>query len=139
VANRLEGKVAALRAGDQGIGRRLWNGLAAEGAECGALFPLQQAGADEVVASVQKGGRKAAAFPVRCRESCGRPSALSMRRLVSWPHRYLGEQRGAREAGRFLGCHGADYDTVLDVNLKGPFFVTQAFVKHRMQAKLAAR
>jgi len=28
-----------------------------------------------------------------------------------------------------------NYDAVLNVNLKGLFFITQAFVKHRMQAK----
>src|SRR6266849_288100 len=62
VANRLEGKIAAVTGGDQGIGRAIVERLAAEGADVALCFRSNQAGADEVVAAVQKNGRKAAAF-----------------------------------------------------------------------------
>src|SRR5882762_407148 len=35
----------------------------------------------------------------------------------------------------FWNVTEADYDAVLNVNLKGLFFITQTFVKHRMQTK----
>ena len=39
----------------------------------------------------------------------------------------------------FLDVTEADYDFVLQVNLKGPFFTTQAFVKRLLAAKLPGR
>src|SRR5260370_27130019 len=62
VANRLDGKVAAVTGGDQGIARAIVERLAAEGADVALCFRSNQAGADEVVAAVQKSGRQAAAF-----------------------------------------------------------------------------
>ena len=64
MANRLEGKVAAITGGDQGIGRAIAERLAAEGADVALCYRSNKAGADEVAASVQKTGRKAAA--VQC-------------------------------------------------------------------------
>jgi len=62
VANRLEGKVAAITGGDQGIGRAIVERLAREGADVALCYRANKAGADEVVAGVQKSGRKAAAI-----------------------------------------------------------------------------
>jgi 3-oxoacyl-[acyl-carrier protein] reductase len=56
VANRLEGKVAAVTGGDQGIGRAIVERLASEGADVALCYRTNKAGADEVVAAVQKGG-----------------------------------------------------------------------------------
>ena len=62
MANRLEGKVAAVTGGDQGIGRAIVERLAQEGADIVLCYRANKAGADEVIAEVQKMGRKAAAF-----------------------------------------------------------------------------
>jgi NAD(P)-dependent dehydrogenase (short-subunit alcohol dehydrogenase family) len=88
MANRLEGKVAAVTGGDQGIGRAIVERLAAEGADVALCYRANKAGADEVVAVVQKNGRKAAAFQsdvskvgegARFRRGC---------RQAAWPNRY---------------------------------------------------
>jgi glucose 1-dehydrogenase len=42
---------------------------------------------------------------------------------------------GIEKSGAFLDVTEADYDAVLDVNLKGAFFLTQAFVKRLRDAK----
>jgi glucose 1-dehydrogenase len=39
----------------------------------------------------------------------------------------------------FWDASEEDYDLVLNVNLKEPFFVTQAFVRHRMKAKAGGK
>ena len=62
VANRLEGKVAAITGGDQGIGRGIVERFAADGADIALCYRSNKSGAEEVVAAVQKLGRKAAAF-----------------------------------------------------------------------------
>ena len=53
MANRLEGKVAAVTGGDQGIGRAIVERLAAEGADVALCYRANKAGADEVVAAVK--------------------------------------------------------------------------------------
>src|SRR5215813_3560831 len=42
---------------------------------------------------------------------------------------------GLERRADFWDASEADFDAVLNVNLKGLFFITQAFVKHRMSAK----
>ena len=46
---------------------------------------------------------------------------------------------GMEKKAAFLDVQEADYDKVLDVNLKGPFFLTQFFVKQLTEAKRAGR
>src|SRR5216684_3599256 len=60
LANRLEGKVAAVTGGDQGIGRAIVERLAAEGADVALCYRSKQAGPDEVGAAVEETGRKGA-------------------------------------------------------------------------------
>lgn len=135
MANRLEGKVAAVTGGDQGIGRAIVERLAAEGADVALCYRANKAGADEVVAAVQKSGRKAAAF------QCDVSKVGEGQGFVADVVKQLGRidilvnNAGLERRADFWDVSEEDYDLVLNVNLKGPFFVTQAFVKHRMEAK----
>jgi glucose 1-dehydrogenase len=66
--NRLEGKVAIITGGDQGIGRAIALRLAAEGADIAFCYRANRTGADEVVARITGGdlgagpGRRALAL-----------------------------------------------------------------------------
>ena len=139
MANRLESKVAAVTGGDQGIGRAIVERLAAEGADVALCFRSNKAGADEVVASVQKLGRQAAAV------QCDVGKVAEAQRFIEDAVRQMGgidilvNNAGLERRADFWEVTEQDYDLVLDVNLKGPFFVTQAFVKHRMQAKAGGK
>jgi glucose 1-dehydrogenase len=139
VANRLDGKVAAVTGGDQGIGRAIAERLAAEGADVALCFRSNQTGADEVVAAVQKSGRKAAAF------QCDVGNVADGQRFISEAAGRFGHidilvnNVGLERRADFWDVTEQDYDAVLDVDLKGLFFVTQAFVKHRMQAKAGGK
>ncbi len=46
---------------------------------------------------------------------------------------------GLERRADFWDVTKQDYDLVLDVNLRGPFFVTQAFVKHCLQVKTGGK
>ena len=133
--SRLEGKVAAITGGDQGIGRAIVERLAQEGADIALCYRANRAGAEEVAAVVQKGGRKAAAI------QCDVGKVSDGQRFISDAVAQLGRidilvnNAGLEKGADFWDVTEQDYDTVLNVNLKGPFFVTQAFVRHRMQAK----
>jgi glucose 1-dehydrogenase len=139
VGNRLEGKIAAVTGGDQGIGRAIVERLAAEGADVALCYRANKGGADEVVGVVQKAGRKAAAF------QCDVGKVADGRRFVQEVVQQFGRvdilvnNAGLERRGDFWEVSEEDYDSVLNVNLKGPFFVTQAFVKHRMQAKAGGK
>ena len=135
MGNRLAGKIAAVTGGDQGIGRAIVERFATEGADIALCYRSNKAGADEVVAEVQKMGRKAAAIHA----DVGK--VAECQRFISEAVAQLGRidilvnNAGLERRADFWDITEQDYDLVLDVNLKGPFFVSQAFVKHRMQAK----
>ena len=139
MGNRLEGKIAAVTGGDQGIGRAIVERLAAEGADVALCYRANKGGADEVVGVVQKAGRKAAAF------QCDVGKVADGRRFVQEVVQQFGRvdilvnNAGLERRGDFWEVSEEDYDSVLNVNLKGPFFVTQAFVKHRMEAKAGGK
>ena len=139
MANRLDGKVAAITGGDQGIGRAIVERLAQEGADVALCYRANKAGADEVVAAVQNLGRKAVAL------QCDVGKVADGQRFITESVQQLGRidilvnNAGLERRADFWDVTEDDYDTVLDVNLKGPFFVTQAFVKHRMQAKAGGK
>jgi glucose 1-dehydrogenase len=139
VANRLDGKVAAVTGGNQGIGRAIVERFAQEGAEVALCYRSNQAGADEVVAALQKMGRKAAAI------QCDVGKVAEAQRFITEAVAQFGRvdilvnNAGLERHADFWDVSEQDYDLVLDVNLKGPFFVTQAFVKHRMQGKAGGK
>lgn len=139
MANRLEGKVAAVTGGDQGIGRAIVERLAAEGADIALCYRSNKAGADEVVAAIRKSGRRAAAI------QCDVGKVAEGQRFIAEAVTQLGSidilvnNAGLERRADFWDVTEQDYDIVLGVNLKGPFFVTQAFVKHRMQAKAGGK
>jgi glucose 1-dehydrogenase len=139
MANRLEGKVAAVTGGDQGIGRAIVERLAAEGADVALCYRANKTGADEVVSAVQRSGRKAAAF------QCDVSKVGEGQRFVADVVKQLGRidilvnNAGLERRADFWDVNEEDYDLVLNVNLKGPFFVTQAFVKHRIQTKAGGK
>ena len=139
VANRLEGKVAAITGGDQGIGRGIVERFAREGADIALCYRSNKAGADEVVADVQKLGRKAAAFQADVGKVDQGQKFITDAVAALGRIDILVNNAGLERRADFWDVTEADYDLVLDVNLKGPFFVTQAFVNHRRQAKAGGK
>jgi glucose 1-dehydrogenase len=139
MTQKLAGKTAAVTGGDQGIGRAIVERLAKEGADVALCYRKNKAGADEVVAAVQKCGRKAVAI------QCDVSQVADGQKFISESISQLGRvdilvnNAGLEKRADFWDVTEQDYETVLHVNLKGPFFVTQAFVKHRMQAKAGGK
>jgi glucose 1-dehydrogenase len=139
VANRLDGKVTAITGGDQGIGRAIAERLAQEGADVALCYRANKVGADEVVAGIRAAGRKAAAI------QCDVGKVADGQRFISEAIASLGKvdilvnNAGLERHADFWDATEEDYDAVLNVNLKGLFFITQAFVKHRRQVKAGGK
>jgi glucose 1-dehydrogenase len=133
--HRLEGKSIAITGGDQGIGRAIAERLAADGADIAICYRSNQSGAEEVVAGITKLGRRAAAL------QCDVGKVEDGQRFIAGAVSQLGKldilinNAGLERRADFWDVTESDFDAVLNVNLKGLFFLTQAFVRHRMQVR----
>ena len=132
MSNRLAGKVAAITGASQGIGLAIAQKFAAEGADIAFCYRSNKAGADDVVASIQKLGRKAAGYQYDVGKVSDGQQFIADTVAQFGKIDILVNNAGLERRGDFWDVTEADYDTVLNVNLKGVFFITQAFVKHRM-------
>ena len=139
MSKRLEGKFAAVTGGDQGIGRAVAERLAQEGAGVAICYRSNRAGADEVVGAIRSQGVPGTAI------QCDVGKVADGQRFIQEAVAALGKldilvnNAGVEKNADFWNVSEADYDTVLDVNLKGVFFITQAFVKHRMEGRASGK
>jgi len=135
VAKRLEGKVAAITGGNQGIGLGIAQRFIQEGAAVSICYLSDKTGTERVVEGLRRGGGKAVAIQADVSK------LADGQRFISETVSQLGEldilvnNAGVEKRANFWDVTEADYDFVLNVNLKGLFFVTQAMVRYLMQAK----
>jgi len=135
VSKRLEGKVAAITGGNQGIGLGIAERLIKEGAAVSICYLSDKPGTEKVVAGLRANGGKAVAIQADVSKLADGP------RFISETVSQLGEvdilvnNAGVEKRANFWDVTEADYDFVLNVNLKGLFFMTQAFVRYLMPSK----
>lgn len=134
-ALRLLGKAALVTGSSQGIGEAVALRFAEEGADVVVNYLSHPEGANQVVEQIRTMGRKSVAI----RADLGQVPEVQA--LVQESIRALGKldilvnNAGVEKNADFWVVTEADYDQVLNVNLKGVFFVTQAFVRHLMETK----
>lgn len=136
----LEGKVALVTGSSQGIGQGIVLKLAQAGADVVINYRSHPEGAEETLEKVQAIGGKC--YLAECSHSRGRTIQADLgnlemvRELISESIAHFGKldilvnNAGIEKHAPFWEVTEADYDTVLNVNLKGVFFATQAFVQH---------
>ena len=135
VSRRLEGKVVAITGGNQGIGLGIAQRFIQEGAAVAICYRSDTAGSEHVAESLRAGGGRAVAIQADVSK------LADGQRFISETVSQLGEldilvnNAGVEKRANFWDVTEADYDFVLDVNLKGLFFATQAAVRYLMQAK----
>src|SRR5258705_2000675 len=134
MANRLNGKTTAITGGSQGIGLAIAQRFAEEGADISFCYRSNKAGADEVVANIQKTGRKVAGFQYDVSSVSDGQKFIADTAAQFGKIDVLVNNAGLERRADFWDVTEADFDAVLNVNLKGLFFITQAFVKNRIAA-----
>jgi len=127
---KLRGKVALVTGGAQGIGRAIATRLAQEGAAVIIEDLSDNARAEETLQELQAIGAKTALLTgdvgkVADGQRVVREGVAAMGRID-----ILVNNAGVERRAGFLDASEADYDLVMRVNLKGPFFITQAFARH---------
>jgi glucose 1-dehydrogenase len=134
---RLQGKRAIVTGSSQGIGQSIAVRLAREGASVVVTYRSNPKGAEDTLATLRPllapGARVVAIrADVGVRAECARLLAESVQALGGVD--VLVNNAGIEHRAPFWEVQEKDYDAVVDVNLKGVFFLTQDFVRHRMEA-----
>jgi glucose 1-dehydrogenase len=135
----LAGKVAVVTGSSSGIGQSIAIRLAGEGAAVVVNFAGRPEGADASKATIEAAGGKA--IVVRADVS----KIADTQNLIDQAWQQLGgcdilvNNAGIEKRSNFWETLEADYDAVMAVNLKGPFFLTQAFVRKLRDAQRPGR
>lgn len=139
MSDRLAGKVAIVTGSSSGIGQSIAIRFAGEGAQVVVDYVGHPEGADDTRAQIEKAGGKA--ITVRADVS----KSADTQNLVDQAWQQLGRcdilvnNAGIEKEAAFWDVTEEDYDAVLHVNLKGAFFLTQAFVRRLRDAKAPGR
>jgi glucose 1-dehydrogenase len=139
MGSRLAGKVAAITGGSQGIGLAIAQRFAEEGADVSFCYRSNKAGADEAVTNIAKTGRKVAGFQYDVSSVNDGQKFIADTAAQFGKIDILVNNAGLERRADFWDATEADFDAVLNVNLKGLFFITQAFVKNRMAVKAGGK
>src|SRR5438105_2102529 len=138
VAGRLEGKVAIITGGDQGIGRAIALRLAAEGTDIAFCYRTNRDGAEEVVDRIKAApgsARRALALQADVGDTAQARTFISTVFDRFGAADILVNNAGVERRADFWDVSEQDYDLVLNVNLKGAFFVAQTVVRQWIAAK----
>ncbi len=127
---KLEGKTALVTGSSQGIGQAIAIRLAEEGANIVIDYRSHSEGAAETKARVEATGRRG--YVVQADLGV----VEDIRRMIAEGIQQFGKldilvnNAGLEKQGDFWDVTEEDYDTVMNVNLKGVFFATQMIVQH---------
>jgi glucose 1-dehydrogenase len=135
VSKRLDGKVAAITGGNQGIGLGIAQRFMEEGAAVAICYRADKEGSERVAQGLRSGGGKAVAIQADVAKLADGPRFISGTVAQLGGLDILVNNAGVEKRADFWDVTEADYDFVLDVNLKGLFFMTQAMVRYLKQAK----
>jgi glucose 1-dehydrogenase len=142
---KLDGKIALVTGSSQGIGQSIVLRLAQEGADVVINYRSHPEGAQETLAKVQEAGGNChmaqcpSAEGVTIQADLGKVDEV--RQLVAESIEHFGKldilvnNAGVEKRAPFWEVEETDYDSVMDINLKGVFFATQAFVQHLIATK----
>jgi glucose 1-dehydrogenase len=127
---KLQNKVALVTGSSQGIGRGIAVRLAEAGADLVINGRHENEEARETLEQVHALGRRACfiAGDVAEPESCYQLVEAAVEQMGRLD--ILVNNAGVQAHAAFLDASEADYDKVLNVNLRGPFFLAQAFARH---------
>ncbi len=127
---RLQNKIALITGSSRGIGRGIAARFAEEGADIVINYSRSLEGAEAALKEVEASGRRGLIIQADMSKTA------DIRRMFAAALAHFGRldilvnNAGIETHAPFWAVTEAEYDNVLDVNLKGVFFATQEMVKH---------
>jgi 3-oxoacyl-[acyl-carrier protein] reductase len=132
--SQLENQIAVVTGAGRGIGRAIALKFAAAGADVVCVSRTQE-NSEKVAAEIRALGRKAWAFAVDVADAAAVSAAAEKILADSGKVDILVNNAGVTRDGLLMRMSDADWDTVLDTNLKGAFLVTKAFSRAMIKAR----
>src|ERR1022692_166148 len=126
--SQLANQIAVVTGAGRGIGRAIALKFANEGADV-AVVSRTQENSEKVANEVRALGRKAWAFAVDVSDSTAVNAAAGKILTEAGRVDILVNNAGVTRDGLLMRMSDADWDAVLDTNLKGAFLVTKAFTR----------
>jgi glucose 1-dehydrogenase len=139
MSGRLAGKVAVISGAGSGIGQAIAIRFASEGATVVVNYLDKPEGANETKAKAEAAGGKAITVQGDVTKTA------DTHNLIEETYKQLGRcdilvnNAGIEIGADFWDVTEKDYDAVVNVNLRGAFFLTQAFVRRLRDAKQPGR
>ncbi|WP_249937227.1 SDR family NAD(P)-dependent oxidoreductase [Roseateles sp. DAIF2] len=127
-------KIALVTGGSRGLGRNTALALARRGVDVILTYRSQRAEAEQVVAEIRTLGRRAKALPLDVGHSSGFPAfaaALRAQLAETWQRErfdFLINNAGIGAHALLAETSEAQFDELMRIHLKGPFFLTQALL-----------
>ena len=132
---KLDGKVALVTGGGRGIGKSIALEFAKAGAKVIVNYSRSREEAEETVAEIEKLGSRGVAIQADV-SKVNEIKALYEKSLGAFKRiDVLVNNAGVEKKAPFWETTEEDYDRVLNINLKGPFFCSQMQVRHLLETK----
>ncbi len=136
MAGRFEGKVAVVTGSSSGIGQAIAVRLASEGASVVIDYHSHPEGAEDTQKQIAaKNGGKSITVQADVSTVQGGQSLINAAYDQLGGCDILVNNAGIEKGADFWDVTEQDYDAVLNLNLKGAFFITQAFVRRLRDLK----
>lgn len=132
--SQLTNQIAVVTGAGRGIGRAIALKFAAEGADIAVVSRTQQ-NSEKVAAEISALGRRAWAYAVDVADAAAVNAAAEKILADAGKVDLLVNNAGVTRDGLLMRMADADWDTVLDTNLKGAFLVTKAFSRAMIKAR----
>lgn len=132
--SQLDGKVALVTGAARGIGQATALKLADDGADL-ALCDLNTDWIEETAAKVRERGRRAEIFAMNVAESADVTRAVGEVEKAFGRIDILVNNAGITKDGLMMRMTEEDWDSVLDINLKGAFLCTKAVTRLMMKQR----
>ena len=136
---RLTGKVAVVTGSGSGIGQAIAVRLAQEGASLVVDYRDHVEQAQQTVDQIHAAGGKAVMVHADVSNLADGANLIEQAWQQLGSCDILVNNAGIEKSAAFADVTEADFDAVMDVNFKGAFFLTQAFVRKLVAAKKPGR
>lgn len=127
-------KIALITGGSRGLGKHTALALAAQGCDIILTYQQNRSAADEVMAAIQACGTRAVALPLDVGRSqdfaafAARIAEVLPQQFGRTQFDYLVNNAGIGIHAAFADTSEAQFDQLMQIHLKGPFFLTQTLL-----------